>query len=200
MCLWKKSDSVVCFEILWYLLIATRRDGSYMTGDVLFASRTRRVEVRFTSDWCIGRKGFSLDVRADSCSTVATIPVQPPSPTCDNPEEVHVAAGETREGALVSYTQSDGTYPNHMCQAWTVTTDPGQVSADIWWWGHPHKFDSTCSVYLLRNSQSLLAFTGCPIICTDTYSQCYCGHWHLQPCLTQSSSLVIRDSIFSGKS
>ena len=27
---------------------------------------------------------------------------------------------------------------------------------------------------------------GCPIIYTDVYSQCYCGHCHLQQCLTRS--------------
>ena len=41
---------------------------------------------------------------------------------------------------------------------------------------------------------------GCPIICTDTYSQCYFGHWHLQQCLIQSSSLVGQDAIFVDKS
>ena len=127
-CVWINHSrpvySVTC-SILYFT--ASRRDGSYISGDVLFVSKNRRVEVRFTSDWCISRAGFSLDVRAVPCSTAATIRVQPPPPNCNNPEEVQVPAGETRHAALVSYTQSDGTYPNHMCQAWTVTTDPGQV-------------------------------------------------------------------------
>ena len=49
------------------------------------------------------------------------------------------------------------------------------------------------------DSTSFYRTFGCPIICTDTYSQCYCGHWHIQQCLTQSSSLVSRDAIFSDK-
>ena len=37
---------------------------------------------------------------------------------------------------------------------------------------------------------------GWPIICTDTYSQCYFGHWHPQQCFIQSSSLVGQDAIY----
>ena len=37
---------------------------------------------------------------------------------------------------------------------------------------------------------------GCPIIYTDMYSQCYFGHWHLQQCLIQLSSLVSHHAIF----
>ena len=117
--------NLVTCSILY--ITATRRDSSYISGDVLFASQTQRVEVRFTSDWYISRTGFSLDVTAAPCSTAVSIPIQLPPPTCNNPEEVQVPTGETLEAALVSYTQSDGTYPNHMCQAWIVTTDPGQV-------------------------------------------------------------------------
>ena len=71
----------------------------------------------------------------------------------------------------------------------------------------------TCLFYLRSKSEllwtywivtlSITSFNrtfGCPIICIDTYSQCYFRHWHLQQCLIQSSSLVSRDTIFGDKS
>ena len=37
---------------------------------------------------------------------------------------------------------------------------------------------------------------GCPIICTDIYSQCYFVHWHPQQCLIELNSLANWDAIF----
>ena len=45
-------------------------------------------------------------------------------------------------------------------------------------------FSYNFSVLITSNVRPL----GCPIICTDIYSQCYCVHWHLWQCLIHSSS------------
>ena len=41
---------------------------------------------------------------------------------------------------------------------------------------------------------------GCPIMCSDIYSQCYYAHWHLRQCFIQLSSLANQDAIFVDKS
>ena len=61
----------------------------------------------------------------------------------------------------------------------------------------------SCKLDLLTGKPFITSFHrtfDCPIICTDTYSQCYFLRWHLQQCLIQSSSLVSQDAIFVDKS
>ena len=53
----------------------------------------------------------------------------------------------------------------------------------------PCRYDSTCITSNCRHF-------GCPIVCTDSYSQCYYGCWHLVQWLTQSSALVDWNTIF----
>ena len=70
----------------------------------------------------------------------------------------------------------------------------------------PHCFDCNkaflspphwrITVYISELITSFYRTFGCPIMCIDTYSQCYFGHWHLQQCLIRSSSLVGQDAIF----
>ena len=57
----------------------------------------------------------------------------------------------------------------------------------------------TCTTSHTLRITSFYRTFGCPIICTDTYSRCYFGHWHLQQCLIQASSLVSQDAIFGDK-
>ena len=45
-------------------------------------------------------------------------------------------------------------------------------------------------IFIISNDRPL----GCPIICSDIYSQCY--YVHLQKCFIKSSSLANRDAIF----
>ena len=57
----------------WWLIftfnhVVTRREGMYMTGDILFTSQTNRVNVTFSSDESVTHRGFTLDVRSIICS------------------------------------------------------------------------------------------------------------------------------------
>ena len=89
----------------------TRKEGHYLSGE-LFTSETNNVNVKFTSDESVTRSGFTLDIRSTLCYSV---------------QEVVVAPGEVLEGAIVSYTQSDGLYPNRALQDWSITTEENQV-------------------------------------------------------------------------
>ena len=63
-------------------------------------------------------------------------------------------------------------------------------------------FKTTLKIYLhafkIESITRNCRYFGCPIICTDIYSQWNFVHWHLKQCLTQSSSLADRDAIFVG--
>ena len=89
----------------------TRKEGRFISGE-LFASETNNVDVKFTSDDSVRRTGFSLNITSTLCYSV---------------QEVVVAAAEVLEGAIVSYTQSDGLYPNRALQDWIITTEENQV-------------------------------------------------------------------------
>ena len=89
----------------------THKEGRYVSGE-LFTSETNNVDVRFTSDGSVTRSGFSLNIRSTLCYSV---------------QEVVVAPGEVLEGAIASYTQSDGLYPNSALQDWIITTEENQV-------------------------------------------------------------------------
>ena len=113
-------------------LTETQKDGNYSSDDVLFTSETNSVIVRFTSDWGITSSGFSLDVRSISCADREQYPETGNQQeyedhgSCDA-EEVVIATGEEQQSALVTHTDSDGYYPNHACQEWSINTDDNQV-------------------------------------------------------------------------
>ena len=48
-------------------------------------------------------------------------------PTCSNPKQLVLIAGQTQKYAMKSYKNIDGKYPNKLCQRWEVTTDKDQV-------------------------------------------------------------------------
>ena len=88
--------------------------------------------VRFTSDLSITSSGFSLDVRSISCADREQYPETGNQQeyedhgSCDA-EEVQIGAGDVLQDALVTHTDSDGEYPNHACQEWSINTDENQV-------------------------------------------------------------------------
>ena len=98
-------------------LTVAQKDGRRVAGEVLFTSETNNVAVKFTSDHSLTRSGFSLDVRSISCENHGS---------CDA-EEVQIDAGDVLQDALVTHTDSDGEYPNHACQEWSINTDENQV-------------------------------------------------------------------------
>ena len=129
-------------------LTETQKDGNYSSDNVLFTSETNSVIVRFTSDWGITSIGFSLDVRSISCAdrerypvtgnqqeneyTTSGYPEENYSSGSGNhggceSEEIEMAAGEMFQGALVTQTGSDGSYPDNACQEWKITTTENQV-------------------------------------------------------------------------
>ena len=65
--------------------------------------------------------------RSTTTTSTTTTPVPGPQGGCD-PVRVEVSPGEVIEGALVSRTEPDGLYPNHVCQRWNITASEGQVT------------------------------------------------------------------------
>ena len=142
-------------HVLFLFFTATRREGHYSTGDILFTSETNNVNARFTSDLSIRRSGFTLDVQSIPCADGENFPqvddfnpadvytgsgAYPEYPYgnpnysgnnggCDESvEEVELAARQFLQGALVSDTESDGNYSNNACQTWNIITEENKVN------------------------------------------------------------------------
>ena len=114
-------------------LTETEKDGVYSAGDVLFTSQTNTVDVRFTSDSSFRYSGFGLNIRSIPCTDRENFPETESTEEfggwnygCDT-QEVHIAAGEVLEDAIVTNTESDGNYPNNACQEWNIIGDENQV-------------------------------------------------------------------------
>ena len=120
--------SNLLFRVVNYVLYLTetKRSGVIATGDVLFTSETNSVDVRFTSDYIVTYSGFYLDIRSALCSDPLNTEEYD---DCDDitSEELVIAAGDFLEGALVTDTEDDSSYPNHACQNWNIMTDEYQV-------------------------------------------------------------------------
>ena len=108
-------------------LTETRRHGYYVYGDVLFTSETNSVDVRFLSDHSVSYRGFYLNIRSILCGGDSLNSLN--SDDCDDitSEELVIAAEDFLEGALVTDTEDDSSYPNNRCQNWNIMTDENQV-------------------------------------------------------------------------
>ena len=91
-------------------------DGQLPPGYELFTSKTNSVNVRFTSDYSVGRSGFTADVRSISCDSVDS-----------GVQEIVITAGEVIKDALVTETES-GLYRNLALQEWKIKADENQVN------------------------------------------------------------------------
>ena len=116
----------------------TRRDGNYLSGDILFTSETNNVDVRFSSDFRETRTGFTLDVRSIPCSDRANFqqldeessmnPGDTANGDCGDRQVVVAAGKELRDALIINRTEKDIDYWKDPCRDWTITTDENQVN------------------------------------------------------------------------
>ena len=61
----------------------------------------------------------------------------------DTAQEIVVTAGDILEGAIVTETESDGNYPNNVCQEWNIITVDNEVLS--------FKANNPCMLFLLSS-------------------------------------------------